>query len=136
MCVCCAPRRYNYLLDLPLWCLTYEHVDKLTKDKEGKQRALDALLAQTPTELWLADLQAIEHCWHTDFKSECDSMVPHAVSSVVVEEPTVDSVVTPKPSGPGRKKKRNAADVAPDAVAPDASAEDKRVRVDDDDIMH
>ena len=67
-------------------------------------------------------------------------MVPHAVSSVVVEEPTVDSVLTPKPSGPGRKKKRNAHDVAPDAVAPDAVAPDasadKRVRVDDDDVMH
>ena len=47
---------YDYLLGMPFWSLTLEKVEKLKSEREEKEGELNQLLAQTPEDIWSADL--------------------------------------------------------------------------------
>lgn len=47
---------YNYLLEMPLWSLTYERVLVIQEDKEKKEEELNELGNTDPRTLWLKDL--------------------------------------------------------------------------------
>jgi DNA gyrase/topoisomerase IV subunit B len=53
-------RRYQYLLNQPLWALTLEKVQQLRGELAGKEEQLAKLKATRPDELWLADLDALD----------------------------------------------------------------------------
>merc|ERR1712113_648562 len=47
---------YNYLLNMALWSLTLERVEKLRQQKEEKEGELNQLLDTSPEQLWEVDL--------------------------------------------------------------------------------
>ncbi|KAJ2093517.1 DNA topoisomerase 2 [Coemansia sp. RSA 986] len=55
---------FDYLLSMPIWNLTMEKVEKLTKEKKDIEMRLEELLARTPVEIWEDDLEEVEKLWH------------------------------------------------------------------------
>ncbi|MCQ2816686.1 MAG: hypothetical protein MJ252_05395 [archaeon] len=51
-----ASKEFNYLLDMPLWSLTYEKVEELQKQKEDKEKELAEAEATTIETMWLKDM--------------------------------------------------------------------------------
>jgi hypothetical protein len=49
---------YDYLLSMPLWSLTMERVEELTKQRTDKKAERDTLIATAPRAMWTADLDA------------------------------------------------------------------------------
>ena len=47
---------YNYLLNQPIWSLTHEKVETLTKDVETKEKELAAIKIKSPEQFWVDDL--------------------------------------------------------------------------------
>lgn len=47
---------FNYILNMPLWCLTKEKVDELLKQRDQKKGELHDLQRKTPEDLWKEDL--------------------------------------------------------------------------------
>ena len=50
---------YDYLLSMPFWSLTMEKVDEFKSKRAQKEDELDALLAQSPEDIWNTDLDAL-----------------------------------------------------------------------------
>ncbi|KAJ2525125.1 DNA topoisomerase 2 [Coemansia sp. RSA 2049] len=55
---------FDYLLSMPIWNLTMEKVEKLTKEKKDIELRLEELLARTPIQIWERDLEDVEKLWH------------------------------------------------------------------------
>ena len=51
---------YDYLLGMKIWTLTLEKVEELRRQVEEKTEALEELIATSPTDIWLKDLDEIE----------------------------------------------------------------------------
>ena len=51
---------YEYLLGMKIWSLTYEKAEALRAELAAKTQELEELVATTPNEIWLKDLEAIE----------------------------------------------------------------------------
>ncbi|KAM4549593.1 DNA topoisomerase 2-beta [Fundulus diaphanus] len=47
---------FNYILNMPLWCLTKEKVDDLLKQRDQKRGELNNLQRKSPEDLWKEDL--------------------------------------------------------------------------------
>ncbi|KAM3596331.1 uncharacterized protein V6R79_012674 [Siganus canaliculatus] len=47
---------FNYILNMPLWCLTKEKVDELLKQRDVKRKELNDLQKKSSEELWKEDL--------------------------------------------------------------------------------
>ncbi|XP_008329793.1 DNA topoisomerase 2-beta isoform X3 [Cynoglossus semilaevis] len=47
---------FNYILNMPLWCLTKEKVEELLKQRDHKTGELNDLLKNSPEDLWKGDL--------------------------------------------------------------------------------
>ncbi|XP_059800976.1 DNA topoisomerase 2-beta isoform X2 [Hypanus sabinus] len=47
---------FNYILNMPLWCLTKEKVDELLKNRDSKGKELDDLKRKSAPDLWKDDL--------------------------------------------------------------------------------
>ncbi|KAJ0003730.1 hypothetical protein NQD34_008828 [Periophthalmus magnuspinnatus] len=47
---------FNYILNMPLWCLTKEKVDELLKQRDQKRGKLHELQKKSPEDLWKEDL--------------------------------------------------------------------------------
>ncbi|XP_070702301.1 DNA topoisomerase 2-beta isoform X1 [Pempheris klunzingeri] len=47
---------FNYILNMPLWCLTKEKVDELLKQRDQKRVELNDLQKKLPEDLWREDL--------------------------------------------------------------------------------
>jgi len=47
---------YQYLTDLPLWCLTFEKIEELKKELEDTRRVLEEYKKLTVNNIWLAEL--------------------------------------------------------------------------------
>lgn len=47
---------FNYILNMPLWCLTKEKVDELLKQRDVKKAELNELQRKSPDDLWRGDL--------------------------------------------------------------------------------
>ncbi|KAB5517842.1 hypothetical protein PHYPO_G00171840 [Pangasianodon hypophthalmus] len=47
---------FNYILNMPLWCLTKEKVDELLKQRDMKKAELNELQRKSPDDLWREDL--------------------------------------------------------------------------------
>ncbi|KAJ8273856.1 hypothetical protein GJAV_G00106260 [Gymnothorax javanicus] len=47
---------FNYILGMPLWCLTKEKVEELLKQRDSKKTELNELQRKTPEDLWKEDL--------------------------------------------------------------------------------
>ena len=52
-----AAKEFNYLLSLPLLSLTYEKVEALKKELEGKEDELEVINRTTPQRMWNNDLE-------------------------------------------------------------------------------
>eukprot|EP00397_Hematodinium_sp_SG-2012_P002027 GEMP01002033.1.p1 GENE.GEMP01002033.1~~GEMP01002033.1.p1 ORF type:complete len:751 (+),score=160.53 GEMP01002033.1:1559-3811(+) len=50
---------YDYLLGMPLWSLTWEHVQDLKLKVEEKVKELDILMHTAPEEIWMKDLDVL-----------------------------------------------------------------------------
>ena len=53
-------RGYDYLLSMKLWNLTQEKVEALGAERDAKRDQLDELMAKTPEDLWIEDLDSLE----------------------------------------------------------------------------
>ncbi|XP_041664909.1 DNA topoisomerase 2-beta isoform X2 [Cheilinus undulatus] len=47
---------FNYILNMPLWCLTKEKVEELLKQRDNKRGELHDLQRKSPEDLWKEDL--------------------------------------------------------------------------------
>ncbi|TKS89050.1 DNA topoisomerase 2-beta [Collichthys lucidus] len=47
---------FNYILNMPLWCLTKEKVEELLKQRDQKRAELNDLQKKAPEDLWKEDL--------------------------------------------------------------------------------
>jgi DNA topoisomerase II len=56
---------YQYLLGMQLWALSKERVQKLESQCAEREKELNALLARSPKQLWLADLDRFVHEYET-----------------------------------------------------------------------
>jgi len=54
---------YDYLLNMPIYSLTLEKIEKLKQERTEKEAQLNHLLAQTPKDLWRQDLDAFMIVW-------------------------------------------------------------------------
>ncbi|KAL2754451.1 hypothetical protein ACRALDRAFT_2138956 [Sodiomyces alcalophilus JCM 7366] len=54
---------YDYLLSMPIWSLTEERLERLSKMIEKKKAEHDALLALSEKDLWVQDLDDFEAEW-------------------------------------------------------------------------
>ncbi|RKO93185.1 DNA topoisomerase [Blyttiomyces helicus] len=54
---------FDYLLSMPIWNLTAEKVEKLTRARDEKSEELSQLQQKSPTDLWRADLDAFLVEW-------------------------------------------------------------------------
>lgn len=54
-----ASSAYDYLLSMPLWSLTHEKVAELMEERNAKERELNELLATSPQQLWINDLDTL-----------------------------------------------------------------------------
>lgn len=48
---------YNYLLNMPLWSLTYEKVERLKKDEKEKKSELNSLIDTKVQDMWKSELE-------------------------------------------------------------------------------
>ena len=48
---------FNYILNMPLWCLTKERKDELCGKRDAKAKELSELRRKLPTDLWKDDLE-------------------------------------------------------------------------------
>jgi DNA topoisomerase-2 len=51
-----SEKSYSYLIDMPLWSLTYEKIEQLKKELEDTQKILDDYLTLTIEEIWNSEL--------------------------------------------------------------------------------
>ncbi len=49
-------KSFQYLIDMPLWSLTYEKIEELKKEEEDIQTILDEYREKTIEELWISEL--------------------------------------------------------------------------------
>ncbi|KAL1925022.1 uncharacterized protein VTP21DRAFT_4676 [Calcarisporiella thermophila] len=61
---------YNYLLSMQMRSMTIERVEKLMKEKEAKQRELDALIPLTVADLWTRDLDDFLEEWKAELERD------------------------------------------------------------------
>lgn len=62
---------YDYLLSMPLWCLTMERVATLISERDGKQGELEELMRTTPSQMWETDLDAFEAALEVHEEEQC-----------------------------------------------------------------
>lgn len=58
---------FDYLLGMAIWSLTQERVDALLKLIGDQEEEINALAQQSPKDLWVADLDAVQQEW-VDFQ--------------------------------------------------------------------
>lgn len=51
---------YNYLLNMPIYNLTYEKIEELKKQQKEKESEFEILSSMTPEKLWINDLNELE----------------------------------------------------------------------------
>lgn len=54
---------YDYLLSMPIWSLTQERVEKLSKQIAGLEQEIDELIKKSAEDLWTTDLDAFIAEW-------------------------------------------------------------------------
>ena len=59
--ICNNTNDYDYLLKMPLWSITKEHVDKLQKEHNYEKEVLEDLKRKSPKQMWLDDLQYLKN---------------------------------------------------------------------------
>ena len=47
------------MLGMPLWSLTLEKVEELCRERDGKEKEMEALMGTGPKDLWDKDLDAL-----------------------------------------------------------------------------
>ncbi|KAK1173443.1 DNA topoisomerase 2-beta-like isoform X2 [Acipenser oxyrinchus oxyrinchus] len=74
---------FNYILSMPLWCLTKEKVQELLKQRDTKKMELDDLERKTPCDLWKEDLAAfVEELDRVEAQEKEDMMAGKAAKLV------------------------------------------------------
>ena len=61
---------FEYLLSMPIHSLSSERISKLEEERKGKELELKNLLAKTPKDLWLADLDEFTSKWNEKLMNE------------------------------------------------------------------
>ncbi|KAJ3239764.1 DNA topoisomerase 2 [Chytriomyces hyalinus] len=70
---------FDYLLSMPIWSLTYEKVEQLSKERGLKQEEISILSEKTPSMLWRADLDDFLVHWdafETELREQEASKAP------------------------------------------------------------
>lgn len=56
------PKEYHYLLNLPMWNLTFEKVEEIKSQQQQKQNELEQLNQTEPMDIWKDDLRRFIDC--------------------------------------------------------------------------
>ncbi|XP_037651139.1 DNA topoisomerase 2-beta isoform X2 [Sebastes umbrosus] len=74
---------FNYILNMPLWCLTKEKVDELLKQRDHKRSELSDLQKKCPEDLWKEDLAVfVEELAKVEAQEREDQSMGKAVKMV------------------------------------------------------
>uniref|UniRef100_A0A3Q3NNP3 DNA topoisomerase 2 n=1 Tax=Labrus bergylta TaxID=56723 RepID=A0A3Q3NNP3_9LABR len=74
---------FNYILNMPLWCLTKERVEELLKQRDIKRGELQELQRKSPEDLWKEDLAVfVEELDKLEAQEREDQVVGKAVKLV------------------------------------------------------
>jgi DNA topoisomerase-2 len=57
-------KSYSYLINLPLWSLTFEKIEELKLELDTKKALLDAYLSKTVEQIWLGELDEFEKTYN------------------------------------------------------------------------
>jgi len=72
---------FNYILGMPLWCLSRERKDDLVQKKEGKAKELSELRRKSPRDLWKADLEGF--LLELDVSNGSDDRIYYIIGDIV-----------------------------------------------------
>jgi DNA topoisomerase-2 len=61
-------KSYQYLIDMPLWSLTFEKIEELKKEAEDIQRILDDYKDKTIEEIWIQELDEFSKAYNVYIK--------------------------------------------------------------------
>ena len=61
-------KTYQYLIDMPLWALTFEKIEELKKEVEDIQKILDDYKNKTVEEIWTAELEEFVKAYNVYIK--------------------------------------------------------------------
>ena len=61
-------KSYQYLIDMPLWSLTFEKIEELKKEEEEIQKILEEYKNLTVSELWIRELDELVKAYNTYLK--------------------------------------------------------------------
>ena len=56
-------KSYSYLIELPLWSLTYEKIEELKAQLEQIEKILDEYKKKTVEEIWLNEISEFEEAY-------------------------------------------------------------------------
>ncbi|XP_020494298.2 DNA topoisomerase 2-beta [Labrus bergylta] len=74
---------FNYILNMPLWCLTKERVEELLKQRDIKRGELQELQRKSPEDLWKEDLAVfVEELDKLEAQEREDQVIGKAVKLV------------------------------------------------------
>ena len=60
---------YNYLVKMPMDCVSEENIERLYKERDNKQRLLESTKKSTIQQMWLHDLESLEKVY-LEYKEE------------------------------------------------------------------
>ncbi|ORM40063.1 DNA topoisomerase 2 [Babesia sp. Xinjiang] len=75
---------YNYLLNMPLWSLTLEQVQKLNEEHLQKQMQLQTLIDTTATDMWMEDLDRLESAINTTYQHQ-ETVIPTPSNAALLQ---------------------------------------------------
>lgn len=61
-------KSYQYLIDMPLWSLTYEKIEELKKEAEDIQKILDEYKEKTIEDIWISELDDFVKAYNSYIK--------------------------------------------------------------------
>jgi DNA topoisomerase-2 len=61
-------KSYQYLIDMPLWSLTFEKIEELKKEAEDIQRILDDYKDKTIEDIWIQELDEFSKAYNVYIK--------------------------------------------------------------------
>lgn len=120
---------YEYLLGMKIWSLTYEKAEALRVELAAKTQELEELIARTPNEIWLKDLEAIEAA--LDERDEALSELASEEKRTKAKSKKIQAKVVKKTQTKKKKKDEWDSDLESDddeiMVSSDSSDDEKEV---------
>lgn len=94
-------RGYKYLMGLPLWSITLEHVEELKRQQSAMRTEMERLTGTTPRAMWLADLDLLSDALDADDRARA------AAATGLAKRPRkTDATAAPPPRSTSKRPRK------------------------------